>query len=253
MKKIIIIGVLLLLSSVNLHSKTGTFYVPADTKPITFEIKNPEKKIWEQPLLIGLVGALIGFFSSLGITIYNNKVTDRRKKEDEKKAIIKNLRDARSELATLFLKIRKTANEIYHHNFDYHYNNLKQSQIDNKYFGSIKKLTEDALIEQRSKKNIYDYIVADSIKYLQKFSYFLDENQKNDFRDLLVKLIQVDFNHFKYINPIVEEDIPMPYKNYEKDRNDIDETIVHNKIINEITNPLQDILIAVLRKIKNER
>ena len=70
----------------SVYSQKDSIKVSANEKPITIEIKNPEKKWFEYPIVStlsgALIGGLIGFLSSFLLARYNIK-----------KAMIKDLKD----------------------------------------------------------------------------------------------------------------------------------------------------------------
>ncbi len=226
-------------------SQTGTFLAPADNKPITFEIKNPEKQIWEQPLFTGLIGAmvggLIGFLSSLGVTKYNLK-----------KAAIKDLKDARAELASLLTKLRMSALAIYHHNFYYNFYRLElaTASLTSEQTVYKTKSRDDFFEKSHSEKKIFDDLVADSSKYISKFYYYLDEEEIKECTALLVKITQVSFNHFHYINSKEEIAKQIHIDEYWKlgqDKN-IDDALVRPNIIDSFVVPISTILRNRIRR-----
>lgn len=250
MKPILIfISVLFLFFEHYSFSQTATFLAPADNKPITFEIKNPEKQFWEQPLFTGLVGTLvgglIGFLSSWGLSLINQKRTT-----------IKDLKEARAELASLLTKLRMSALALYHNNFYYNFYRLELATasltVDQTVYKT--KSRDDFFEKCHTEKKIFDDLVADSTKYISKFFYYLNQNDIKECTALLVKITQVNFNHFHYMNSKEEIAKKIHIDEYWKlgQSENIDATLVKPNIIDSFLVPVSSILRNCIRKLEGQ-
>ncbi len=239
-KWFIIIGVLF---SVEMHAQEGTFYVSPDTKPVKFEIINPPKKWYE--IYSPLIGVVFGFIGAFGIAYYNFRKAERLRILNELKLKLAGIYDSQAELTPVLIKLNKLAIDLFRHNFNHNYYYLKSTQLEEDeidQYEDISSLSTSELSEFQTKNKLFEDLLVEATKHFHRFNTFVEISKRDDLRNLMNKLLQIEFNVFGYMNVYENDEEQKNYTEFEADVSRIREEFYLSKYRGEIINPLQRLI-----------
>lgn len=254
----------LLFLFVELPAKSEQYVQPlTDTVNIkVIEIPKDVKPFYEKPWFPTLLGSLLGSGLAFAVTYrmyyLTNKRSDRLRKEQEqkekleiikkdKKDVLFQLKDCRAEIAAYSIKLRATANAIFHLEYEYYYEALRAMQTPEFKEQDKINLNKKNAIEVRVKKREFDFLAADLIKWSHFFLRYMQPEEVITYRVYITDMVETDFKYFDYIY-----NEKMNHREYDNAAEGIDLNLVNVRLMTKSVVPLSNLLTEIIKRLESE-